>query len=102
MTSFWRTVRFPTDGDVRGTVCLQETVKVVPDPRDPLDDLYQLCVPRAAADLRLDQLPPQVAAQEALHRLHVVGTENPPDQREAGWNMEQKTSDWSASAGMDG
>lgn len=85
----------PTNGDIRGAVCLQEAVEVVPDLRDPLDDLHQLRVPRAAADLSLDQLPPQIAAQEALHRLHVVGTENPPDQREAGLNTELRTSDWS-------
>lgn len=95
-------VRSPTDGDVRGAVCLQEAVEVVPDPRDPLDDLHQLRVPRAAADLRLDQLPPQVAAQEALHGLHVVGTENPPDQREAGLSTELKTSDRSVSTGVEG
>ena len=58
---------------------LQEAVEVVPDARDPVDDLNQLRVARSAADLRLDQLPPQVAAEEALHRLHVVGTQHPPD-----------------------
>lgn len=51
-------LRSPTDGDVRGAVCLQEAVEVVPDPRDPLDDLHQLRVPRAAPDLCLNQLPP--------------------------------------------
>ena len=73
-----------TDGDVRGAVCLQEAVEVVPNPRDPVDDLHQLHVPRSAADLRLDQLPPQVAPEEAFHRLHVVGTQHPPDREHAG------------------
>lgn len=63
-----------TDGDVRGAVCLQEAVEMVPNPRDPVDDLHQLYIARSAADFRLDQLPPQVATQEAFHWLHVVGT----------------------------
>lgn len=62
-------------------MCLQEAVEVVPNSRYPVDDLHQLHVARSAADLRLDQLPPQVATEEALHRLHVVGTQHPPDQR---------------------
>lgn len=59
---------------------LQEAVEVVPNPRDPIDDLHQLHVACAAADLCLNQLSPQVAPQEAFHRLHVVGTQHPPDQ----------------------
>lgn len=65
-------------------MCLQEAVEVVPDSRYPVDDLHQLHVARSAADLRLDQLPPQVATEEAFHRLHVVGTQHPPDQRTHG------------------
>ena len=68
-----------TDGDVGGAVCLQEAVEVVPHARHPVDDLHQLQVARAAADLRLDQLPAQEAAQEAFHRLQVVGTQHPPE-----------------------
>lgn len=64
---------------------LQEAVEVVPNPWDPVDDLHQLHVARSAADLRLNQLPPQVATQEALHRLHVVGTQHPPDDRAHGY-----------------
>lgn len=76
------TVRHPlTDCDVRGAVCLQEAVEMVPNPRDPVDDLHQLYVARPAADLSLNQLPPQVATQEAFHWLHVVSTQNPPDQK---------------------
>lgn len=52
---------------------------MVPDARDPIDDLDQLQDALAAADLRLDQLPPQVATQEALHRLQVIGTQHPSD-----------------------
>ena len=51
---------------------------MVPDARDPVDDLDQLQDAFAAADLRLDQLPPQIATQEALHRLQVIGTQHPP------------------------
>lgn len=75
----------PTDGDVRRAVCLQEAVEVVPNPWDPVDDLNQLYAARSAADLHLDQLPPQVAAQEAFHRLHVIGTQHPPGHRPRGY-----------------
>lgn len=51
---------------------------MVPDARDPIDDLDQLQDALAAADLRLDQLPPQIATKEALHRLQVIGTQHPP------------------------
>lgn len=71
----------PTYGDIRRAVCLQEAVEVVPNPWDPVDDLHQLHAARSAADLHLDQLPPQVAAEEAFHRLRVVGTQHPPDPR---------------------
>lgn len=70
-----------TDCDIRGAVCLQEAVKVMPNSRDPVDNLYQLHVACSAANLHLDQLPPQVATEEAFHWLHVVGTQHPSDQR---------------------
>lgn len=54
---------------------------MVPNPWDPVDDLNQLQAARSAADLHLDQLPPQVAAEEAFHWLHVIGTQHPPDHR---------------------
>ncbi len=69
-----------TDGDIRRAVRLQKAVQVVPNTRDPVDDLHQLHVARSAADLHLYQLPPQVATQEAFHRLHMVGTQHPPEQ----------------------
>lgn len=75
------TQRSLTDGDVRGAVSLQEAVEVVPNPWDPVNDLYQLYVARSAANLHLNQLPPQVATKEAFHWLHVVGTQHPSDQR---------------------
>lgn len=59
----------------------QEAVEVVPNPWDPVNDLHQLHVTRSAADLSLDQLPPQIATEEAFHWLHVVGTQHPSDQR---------------------
>lgn len=60
-------------------MCLQEAVEVVPNPGDPVDDLHQLHVAHSAANLHLYQLPSQVATQEAFHRLHVIGTQHPPD-----------------------
>lgn len=60
-------------------MCLQEPVEMVPNTRDPVDDLHQLCVACSTADLCLDQLPPQVTTQKAFHRLRVVGTQHPPD-----------------------
>ncbi len=66
-----------TNGHVRGAVGLQEAVEVVPDLRDPVYDLHQLRVTCSAADLYLDQLPPQKPAQETFHRLHVISTQHP-------------------------
>lgn len=67
-----------TYGDIRGAVGLQEAVEVVPGAGHPLHYAHQLRATRAAADLCLQKLPPQVASQEALQRLGVVGTQNPP------------------------
>lgn len=66
-------------------MCLQETVEVVPNSWDPVNDLYQLHVACSAANLHLDQLPPQVATKKAFHWLHVVGTQHPSDQRKYGY-----------------
>lgn len=66
-----------TNGHIRGAVSLQEAVEVVPDLRDPVYDLHQLRCPWSAADLHLDQLPPQKPAQETFYRLHVVSTQHP-------------------------
>lgn len=72
---------------------LQEAVEVVPDPWDPVDDPNQLRAARPAADLRLDQLPPEVAAEEALHRLRVIGAEHPPDRQARGYVRGKTSSD---------
>lgn len=71
----------PTDGYVRGAVGLQEAVKVLPGLGHPVDDLHQIVAPRAPIDLRLDQLPPQEAAEETLDWLSVVGAQHPPAAR---------------------
>lgn len=47
---------------------------------DPVDDLDEVVAAHALVDLRLDQLPPQEAAQETFHRLGVVGAQHPPTQ----------------------
>lgn len=57
---------------------LQETVQVLPGLGDPVDDLNQVITAHVLVDLRLYQLPPQKAAQEAFHRLRVVGAQHPP------------------------
>ena len=67
-----------TDGDIRGAVCLQEAVEVLPGLGDPVDDLDQVVAARVLIDLRLDQLPPQETAQEPFDRLRVVGAQHPP------------------------
>lgn len=67
-----------TDGDVRGAVGLQEGVEVLPGLGDPVDDLDEVVAASVPVNLRLDQLPPQETAQEAFHRLSVVGTQHPP------------------------
>ena len=58
---------------------LQEAVEVLPDAGQPVDHLDELRAPGVPGDLRLDQLPPQEAAQEALHRLSVVSAQHPPE-----------------------
>lgn len=68
----------PTYGDVRGAVCLQEAVEVMPDLGNPVDDFHQLHVPHPPTDLRLHELPPQEPTQETLHGLRVVGAKHPP------------------------
>ena len=79
-----------TDGDVRRAVRLEEAVDVLPHLGHPLDDALQLRVtagrhaPGAlsapiALQLAVQQLAAQVAPQEALHRLHVVGAQHPAE-----------------------
>lgn len=67
-----------TYGDIRGAVCLQEAIEVLPGLGNPVDDLNQVITAHALIDLRLYQLSPQETAQEASDRLSVVGAQNPP------------------------
>ena len=68
-----------TNGDIGRAVGFKELVDVRPDLGHPVDDLVEVVVPHARADLGLHQLAAQVAAEEALHGLHVVGTQHPPE-----------------------
>lgn len=67
-----------TNGDVRGAMGLQEAVEMLPGLGEPVDDLDEVIAAHTLGDFRLDQLPPQEAAQEALHWLRVIGAEYPP------------------------
>lgn len=58
-------------------MCLQEAVEMLPDTRDPLDDLDQVGVTRATADLSFQKLPAQKTTQEALHWFSVIRTKQP-------------------------
>ena len=60
-------------------MCLQELVEVLPDLGDPLHNLLKVVVPDPDLDLLVHGLPPEVAAKEALHGLHVVGTQHPAE-----------------------
>ena len=68
-----------TNGDIGRAVGFEELVDVRPDLGHPVDDLVEVVVPHPRADLGLHQLAAQVAAEEALHGLHVVGTQHPPE-----------------------
>lgn len=61
---------------------LQEAVEMLPHFRDPINDLHQLHVPYSIGHFCFDQLSPEVAPQETLDRLRVVGTEHPSIQVE--------------------
>ena len=58
---------------------LQELVDMGPHFGDPVYGAIQIIVPDACADLSFHQLPAQVASQEALDRLHVVGAQHPAE-----------------------
>lgn len=58
---------------------LQKLVEVLPDSGKPVGDLVHLLVSNPGLNLLLDQLVPEVSAEKALDRLHVVGTEHPPE-----------------------
>lgn len=71
-----------TYGDIRGAVCLQEAVEVLPGLGDPIDDLNQVIAARVLIDLRLYQLPSQEAAEETFDRLGVICAQHPPTPRQ--------------------
>lgn len=52
---------------------LQESVKVIPEFRHPVQNLDEILIGQVSLVLRLHHLPVQVAHQEAIGRLHVVG-----------------------------
>ena len=58
---------------------LEEAVEVLPDLRQPVGDLVEARVAHARPQLLLHELSPEVAAEEALDRLHVVGAEDPTE-----------------------
>lgn len=58
---------------------LQEGVQVVPQPGHPVQHPQQLLPVGVGVAVRLQQLPPQVADQEAVGRLHVVGEGQHPE-----------------------
>ena len=58
---------------------LKELVQVLPDFRDPFNDLLQRRIASASFNLPVNSLAPKVAAEEALDRLHVVGTQHPTE-----------------------
>ncbi len=57
----------------------EELVEVLPHFGHPLDDFDEVAVLGLVADLGLDELPTEVAAEETLDRLHVVGAQNPAE-----------------------
>lgn len=48
---------------------------------DPVDDFDEVVTAHVLINLSFNQFSPQESAQEALHRLSVVGTQHPPE----GW-----------------
>lgn len=70
-----------TYGDIRGAVCLQEAIEVLPCLGDPVDDLNQVIAARVLIDLRLYQLAAQETSEETFDWLCVVCAQHPPTQR---------------------
>lgn len=58
---------------------LQEGIEVLPGFRNPVDDFDEVVAAHVLIDLSLDQFSSQETAQEALHRLGVIGTQHPPE-----------------------
>jgi len=76
-----------TDEEVGGAVFLQEGVQMVPELGHPVQHAQQLLLVGVDVCVRLQQLPPQVAHQEAVGWLHVVGEGQHPggDVGAQGW-----------------
>ena len=56
--------------------CPHKDEEVAVDAQQPLDGLRHVEVGEPRADLQLEEVAPQVAAQEALHLLHVLALLN--------------------------
>ena len=76
-----------TDGDVAGAMCLEELIEVLPDARYPLDDtVARRCPPASisrsvlpSTHLGVSEAPSQIAGEEAVNGLHVIGTQHPAE-----------------------
>lgn len=73
----------PTYGDIRGAVCLQEAVEVLPGLGYPVDDLNQVIAAHVLIDLRLYQLSPQEPAQETFDWFSVIRAQHPPGAKDS-------------------
>ena len=67
-----------TNGHIRGTVRFQEVIEMVPSFGHPVDDAIEIIVSCSSLNLHLNKLAPQVSTKEAIDRLHMVCTKNPP------------------------
>lgn len=65
------------DGDLRRVVRLEEAVEVGPAARHPVDDARHVAVARLGRQLVGHQPPAEEAPQQALHRIAVVGQQDP-------------------------
>lgn len=67
-----------TNEEVRRAVLLQEGVQMIPQFGHPVQHPDQVLIGQASLILRLHQLPVQVAHQEAVGWLHIVGEGHHP------------------------
>lgn len=58
---------------------------------DPVDDFDEVVAAHALINLSFNQFSFQESAQEALHRLSVVGTQHPPEGLMVGYYTENMT-----------
>lgn len=52
---------------------------MLPGFRDPVDDFDEVIATHVLINLSLNQFSSEETAQEALHRLSVIGTQHPPE-----------------------